>query len=350
MTNGYDSLRLRGRCAGQVDPTRMTSQNVNKSPSMDCEDSFDPTQILRPKHHSIQQLDSVMGHLNITEHSMNVTDRNCDVSTVDSLRACDFCARNSDGDTLLMKAIIHQRQDIALTILNQLTSLASLKVRNNCGQTALHLAVVTNNPVLVRKIVTRGAEIEVFDKQGFTPLHLACKYGYGSIVLALTTAIDSSEIRTVPYHVPYRRIPQNQELRSYSGHTCLQLAIMSEHLNIAQHLVTKCFADINVVNWTNGDSLVHFCVQTHSLGTLRFLNTFRNLNLNVKRYDGTTPLEVAYSLNYHEFVAYLCEHLPQSTVLAARQKMLSCDQENLSQGQTTFNVEYDDICIGGFPV
>lgn len=49
-----------------------------------------------------------------------------------------------------------------------------LDVRNDDGQTALHAAVLTRQPHLVRQLRAAGARTAIRDHAGNTALHLAC--------------------------------------------------------------------------------------------------------------------------------------------------------------------------------
>ena len=349
MTNGF-SGKLRSRCGNNGFHLKLQATPAQQKPLFEPKSHITASQKAAEEigfypmstTFSVQELDTVLEQLNIQEQTS---------PDVDRFEGCDFSAQNNDGDTLLMTAIIHQRQDIALAILRSLPDYTSLSIRNTNGQTALHLAVAVNDAVLARKIVTCGANLEVYDRVGYTPLHLACKYGYKSVVLALTTVIDYSDVRGVSYEVPFRRIPQNQELRSYSGHTFLQLAITGGHIGIAHHLITKCFSDVNVLDWTSGESLVHWCIQTRSLDVLKFLNSFRRqLDLNKPRYDCLTPLDLAYSLQYWDAISYLSEFLPQKEINLARMRAQQFSTETESHMYSSisqYDTSYDDIRISG---
>lgn len=45
------------------------------------------------------------------------------------------------------------------------------------SQTPLHLAVITKQPFIVRKLLLAGANIDLRDRNGKTALHLACERG-----------------------------------------------------------------------------------------------------------------------------------------------------------------------------
>ena len=92
-----------------------------------------------------------------------------------------------------------------------------LNVQNFLLQSLLHLSVILNLPEVVRKLVSRGADVDVRDRNGNTPLHIACERGYYECVIALTTPLDPREVKDVPYNVPYQRIPQDPDIKNYNG-------------------------------------------------------------------------------------------------------------------------------------
>ena len=44
-------------------------------------------------------------------------------------------------------------------------------------QTPLHVAVITNQPVIIRSLIAAGANVNVCDRNGDNCIHLACKWG-----------------------------------------------------------------------------------------------------------------------------------------------------------------------------
>lgn len=46
------------------------------------------------------------------------------------------------------------------------------------SQTPLHLAVLTEQPLVVKKLLMLGAKVDIGDRHGNTPLHLASIKGY----------------------------------------------------------------------------------------------------------------------------------------------------------------------------
>lgn len=54
-------------------------------------------------------------------------------------------------------------------------SCLTLDIYNNLKQTPLHLAVITEQPHIVGKLTTAGANVNLPDRNGQTPTHLACQ-------------------------------------------------------------------------------------------------------------------------------------------------------------------------------
>ena len=54
-------------------------------------------------------------------------------------------------------------------------SCLTLDIYNNLKQTPLHLAVITEQPYIVGKLTTAGANVNLPDRNGQTPTHLACQ-------------------------------------------------------------------------------------------------------------------------------------------------------------------------------
>ena len=68
-----------------------------------------------------------------------------------------------------------------------------------------------------------GAEVDVPDRHGNTPLHLAAREGHTLITKALLEPITPQEQEEVEYEIPYVKIPQNLEARNYDGKEYVKL-------------------------------------------------------------------------------------------------------------------------------
>ena len=92
-----------------------------------------------------------------------------------------------------------------------------LNQANNLQQTPLHIAVLTRQVAVVRRLVCAGASVDVCDQVGNTPLHSACCLGFEDVVKELLTPVHAEETYQNKYQIPYQRIPQDLETKNYEG-------------------------------------------------------------------------------------------------------------------------------------
>lgn len=91
-------------------------------------------------------------------------------------------------------------------------------------QTPLHLAVLTRQPRIVRRLIVAGATVDLRDRVGNTALHLACQTGDFDCVRALTEPVTVAETAAanLRYHAYSHQVPQNLEERNYDGESLLR--------------------------------------------------------------------------------------------------------------------------------
>ena len=64
---------------------------------------------------------------------------------------------------------------------------AEINVKDNHGMTPLHWAARKGHTTIVEYLLTKGAEINVKDNDGWTPLHFAAYRGRKDVVALLQT-------------------------------------------------------------------------------------------------------------------------------------------------------------------
>ena len=71
----------------------------------------------------------------------------------------------------------------------------------------------------MRRLVVGGASVLLRDKNGNTPLHLACRDGYLDCTRALLEPVSIEERLSalLPLHVTLQPLPQDLEQRNYEG-------------------------------------------------------------------------------------------------------------------------------------
>lgn len=88
-------------------------------------------------------------------------------------------------------------------------------------QTPLHLAVITNQPLVIRYLIVAGVDISMPDRNGQTAIHLACQR---SSIECLMELING-------------RQAINLELKNFNGLTPLHEAVLSNSGEVIKFLV-----------------------------------------------------------------------------------------------------------------
>lgn len=142
------------------------------------------------------------------------------------------------------------------------------------GNTALHAAAQVNDTELVTFLIYKGANTELKNHQGDTPLHLALKND-GKESAKTLAAVDGTI---------FARDGQNK--------TALEIAMAKgqEYYDIVITTKTGQMRDVN------GRSLIHYLVDWENTSALDYA-VQKKIPLSVEDIEGKTPLSLAYSKN-----------------------------------------------------
>ncbi|RXG54558.1 Tyrosine-protein kinase shark [Armadillidium vulgare] len=94
-------------------------------------------------------------------------------------------SRLHGSSNLLHRAVSQENIKVVSELLK--SGYRKIDAKNNCGQTALHIACTKGNLELVRLLLEANANVDVRDQDGMTPLQHACRHNYPSIVHLLIT-------------------------------------------------------------------------------------------------------------------------------------------------------------------
>ena len=215
--------------------------------------------------------------------------------------------QDDDGDTLLHIAIITAERDLAFYFIDFTASSEWLNVKNKVSQTPLHVAVLTNQVSVVRRLVIAGADIEARDCYGNMPVHIACREGMLDIVRALVEPVSFKEQQRNNYDNTFNRLHQKFNLNAvnYDGVPCLHIAASKGHLDIVKLLLNHG-ADINAKAEKSGRTILHEAAWHGNLNLVKFLVSLETTcNINAKTYDDYTAFDLARSHGHWSIVAEL---------------------------------------------
>nr|UCK81537.1 NF-kappa-B inhibitor alpha-like protein [Arenicola marina] len=248
---------------------------------------------------------------------------------------------DDEGDTDLHISIIHQKPEV-LQLIETAVAASCLNIQNyEYLQTPLHLAVLTHQPFVARKLLCWGATLDVRNQRGDTPLHIACRNGSFDCVTGLTVPLLCAEVKNIPYDLPLQAIPQDPELVNYEGESCLHLAALGQHEEIFMYLVKNCNADINKQETKAGRTVLHRAVLCNDIAWVQTLLSIRGIDLEALTFSGKTALDIALDCGFEEIASLLQAHGAE---------LDDMDTEDYSDEEPIADLPYDDMSINGRPL
>lgn len=196
-------------------------------------------------------------------------------------------------DTNMHNLVIAKQSDKVKQCIDDMIHYQPLNTQNAAGQTILHMAVIVDNPDLCRYILVHGASIDVRDRKGENPLHIACRKGYYYCLTELTRCVTYDEVKDLVYEVPFRNAPST-EIRNIEGLTLLHLAVKAGHFDIVYYLVHDLHADVNTREGKRGLTAIMMAVLEKHFQMVMFLCKQCYADLYMRSFDGFSILDMAF--------------------------------------------------------
>ncbi|XP_067831846.1 NF-kappa-B inhibitor epsilon [Heptranchias perlo] len=252
---------------------------------------------------------------------------------------------SEEGDTFLHLCIIHEAEDLALAFIGR-SKAEYLNWQNDLFQTPLHLATYTRQTNIVRQLVLKGVDTELQDRNGNTPLHLACQYSLEECMQALTKPITAKELALFGRDASNALGPQNFERHNWQGLTCLHVAVLYRNDEMVEHLLSSG-ARINTQEATSGRTALHLAVELGEVGLVSRLLRGGG-EVDAPMYNGCTPLHLAVGRLDAGIAAALCQ-------AGANPLLPNLEEETaLDLASSNWNVLdlclFDDVRLWGRPL
>jgi len=164
------------------------------------------------------------------------------------------------------------------------------------GESALHLAVAFDQPQMVEMLIESGADPELRNRRGQTPVHMARG---DTLAVLLRFGVDTGvqdDLGATPLHHARREtalmlINQGADLeaRDRAGGTPLLRAVERGDYEVV-HLLVDFGADVNASDVRRGATAVHRAVARRDVEMIRYLLS-HGAYINARDRYGSTPLD-----------------------------------------------------------
>ena len=197
---------------------------------------------------------------------------------------------------------------------------ADPSILDGSGQSLLSEACTSGNLSLVR-ILAVSATANYRDKNGNTPLHIACKNNYVKVATFLVeqfpTQIDPNiqnhngnlalHIACGKQSIALTKLVSSCDpnVKNHAGNTPLHVACKQEAVQCVKYLVEEKGCDVSVQN-NNGELPLHVAASTNSINSVKLVG---HCEVNSTTESGDTPLHIACRKGNPKIVQYLVEEL-----------------------------------------
>merc|ERR1712240_372334 len=218
---------------------------------------------------------------------------------------------DKDGDCQLHLAIASGFTEVVFALIRMAPHPAYLDIQNNELYAPLHIAVLMNQPNMVRRLVVAGATNDIRDQEGNTPLHLASKRGYLECAEALLRSVSVEELKEASAQAceSHRNLHKILDYKNYNGEHSIHLATFGQHYNFIRFLCWSG-ADMNATEGRSGRTPLHYAAGKRDLHMVALLAAKKSLggcevNLNMRDYYGRTPVQLAFINGFTDVTALL---------------------------------------------
>lgn len=207
-----------------------------------------------------------------------------------------YFEQDEDGYTKLHIAILHNIDKAIVALINLVPDSSYLDIRNFCGQTALHLAVLLDQPATVKKLINAGANVNIRDNRCNTALHLACLNENYRCVNIITSAV---------YPQKGSNLLANLEQWNYDGETCFYIACKAKSLSIMR-VLEGSGANVNAREGRSGYTALHAAVEAKSNDVIKFLcEECKSTSIDTENYNGLTAFQLSLLTNQESLANYM---------------------------------------------
>jgi len=202
-----------------------------------------------------------------------------DLTLEDNQDVSDGMDRNGDFAKAFYDAITKMNVEQAKQLMELKPEL--VHYHDDKKRTALHLAVLFDHLRLVRLLLRHGADPYQQDREGNTPLHLACESDCDPVIVSLL--LDN------------RHLERYNDLYNDDGRNCLIMAALKNNMETVKMLINVGL-DINCQELSEGKTLFHHAVERCDRELLSIVLHCADL-VDIENYRRDKAVEIAYNDN-----------------------------------------------------
>ncbi|XP_040171559.1 NF-kappa-B inhibitor cactus [Anopheles arabiensis] len=236
------------------------------------------------------------------------------------------------GETQLHLAVYERNEDLISKLVANVPQ-QFLNIQNDAAQTALHLAVLTEQPKVVRRLLVGGINQSIRDMDGNTALHLACSLGRAQIAKELLTPSSCSELSQ---GVTYTKLPQDLEQWNYDEQDSYEYGTKIDgRIQWGHHGEGK-----------SGMSALHISIEKGNEALANFLlDECPLLSLEAVTYAGMTAYQLALIQDKRILIGDLTKRGAEQISLPASDSESDSEDEMISNyyGASAFSATFSGL-------
>ncbi|XP_074649590.1 nuclear factor NF-kappa-B p105 subunit-like [Tubulanus polymorphus] len=211
-----------------------------------------------------------------------------------------IATQDSEGDTALGLAILNNQVNICKILIEVALTISDwdvLDIRNESGQTYLHLCVMIGCQQILQELLISKANPTLLDCHGNLPAHLAARYNKPECLIELLQYKD--------YTCP-RTLNEKSWLNSqnHEGLSILHEAVKAASFKCVKACV-EAGIDVNIADQTSRRTALHYAVNQNNCRIVSYLLSETDVDIDAVDLDGRTCLHIAAMNGLNAIVALL---------------------------------------------
>uniref|UniRef100_A0A3Q3WR07 Uncharacterized protein n=1 Tax=Mola mola TaxID=94237 RepID=A0A3Q3WR07_MOLML len=205
--------------------------------------------------------------------------------------------QDRDGDTCLHIAVAQGKRALAYVLATKMAGCGSLDLKERNGQTALQIAAATDQHLLVRDLLSHGAQVNTWDLWGRSPLHVCAEKGH-FLSLQVTFNFDG----LTPLHTAVMSHNAVVRERRIIKNLCLyrKTELAKKRWIYVQCVKILLLMGASFGTMRSGRTCVHMASEEANVELLRIFLRQSSSHWVINMFNGNTALHVASALQNHK--------------------------------------------------